>query len=679
MATGQLNGVIDKLRQSAMLRDDDGLTDGQLLEAFLVHADETAYAAIVRRHAAMVWGVCIRTLGHAQDAEDAFQATFLVLVKRANAIWPREMVGNWLHGVAYRTALKAKSLAMKRRAREKQVDEMPAQEVHDEKIWHDLRPLLDRELNRLADKYRVPVVLCDLEGKSQREAARQLGWPEGTLTTRLTRARQMLAKRLTRHGLALSAGGLALVISQNAVSACAPAPLVVSTIKAASLFAAGQAATSVTVAALTEGVLQAMFLTKLKSVMMIVAAIALVATGGGILGHRVLADRTVPAGQPPVVQQVDFDDEFTFFQERGEQGERRPAVNPPAFSGRVVAVAKDAKSITIETPSPNRGEAPVKQEVKLTDKTKLTFSGVGTGGAKIAEGLAAQVWLADGTKDTAASVSFLGSEQMRRSADVFGKVVKVGKDTVSVETMTRNRGENAKIVDVKLVASTHLTFGNISAGGAKITEGYQANVWFAKGSKDTAASVNFSGNQGTDRARPAPRTDPVGKVVGISKDGKSITVEMPPANRGDEPTKVDYKIDAKTEVHYHNVGLDGAKLKEGYFARVLPAGGAKDTAGSLDLFDTPKDRNNVLRSKVTSVSKDGKSFTVEVPPTERGGEARTVTVKITAETRVAYMGVGLNGAQLTEGYAAEVWLEEGSMTDAVQVLLRPATVDGRRN
>jgi RNA polymerase sigma factor (sigma-70 family) len=279
IATGQLDSVLYSLRRTALLGDDGGPTDGQLLDVFLGHADAAAFETLVRRHGPMVWGVCLRALGNEHDAEDAFQATFLVLVRKAATVRPRALVGNWLYGVAYRTALKAKGAAVKRRAREKQVVDMPAKAVSDADVWSDLRPLLDHELSRLADKYRVPVVLCDLEGKSQREAARRLGWPEGTLMTRLSRARRLLARRLTRRRLALSAGALALALSANAAAAQTPAPLVVSTIKAAALIAAGQAtsaAVSAPVAALTEGVLRAMLLSKVKTALTIVLAVIVI-------------------------------------------------------------------------------------------------------------------------------------------------------------------------------------------------------------------------------------------------------------------------------------------------------------------------------------------------------------------------------------------------------------------
>src|SRR5262249_51822197 len=156
------------------------------------------------------------------DAEDAFQATFLVLVRKASSIASPELLANWLYGVAHQTALKARATTAKRRSRERQVMEMPQPAGTEKDLWKDLQPLLDQELSRLPDKYRVAIVLCELEEKTRKEAARQLGVPEGTLAAQLARGRVMLAKRLARHGLSVSAGSLAAVLAENAVSASAP-------------------------------------------------------------------------------------------------------------------------------------------------------------------------------------------------------------------------------------------------------------------------------------------------------------------------------------------------------------------------------------------------------------------------------------------------------------------------
>jgi RNA polymerase sigma factor (sigma-70 family) len=300
MAASQLTEVVHHLRRYALLRDGGGLSDGQLLECYLEGHEDAAFAALVRRHGPMVWGVCRRIIGSHHDAEDAFQATFLVLVRKAGSVQPQHMVGNWLYGVAYQTALKARATAGRRRTRERQVADMPEPEVADD-LLDDLLPVLDRELSRLPDRYRVPVVLCDLEGKSHKEAARQLGCPEGTLSARLSRARSMLARRLTRHGLALSAGSLAAAIAQNAASACVPPALVSSTIKAVTLVAAGKvaaAAVSANAAVLVEGMVKTMLLSKLKCIPVLLLALSGLAFGVGVLRQAVATEQeegVVPA------------------------------------------------------------------------------------------------------------------------------------------------------------------------------------------------------------------------------------------------------------------------------------------------------------------------------------------------------------------------------------------------
>jgi RNA polymerase sigma factor (sigma-70 family) len=290
----QINEVVDSLRRAALRQGDGGLTDGQLLAHFIERREQAAVAALVQRHGPMVWGVCRRILRNHHDVEDAFQATFLVLVRRAVSIRHKEMMANWLYGVAHQTARKARAMLAKRRTREKQGTVMPEPQAAEQDTRDDLQPLLDQELSRLPDKYRVAIVLCELEGKTRREAARQLGLPEGTLAGRLTRGRAMLARRLARRGLAVSGGALAAVFSREAASAGVPISVLTSTIKAASLFAAGQAAPSVPVAALTERMLKAMLLTKLRILLTLAFALTLVGTG---VAHRFV--QTQAAGDQP--------------------------------------------------------------------------------------------------------------------------------------------------------------------------------------------------------------------------------------------------------------------------------------------------------------------------------------------------------------------------------------------
>jgi RNA polymerase sigma factor (sigma-70 family) len=295
MRTSPTSSLIDHLRRAALLPDRAGLGDGELLGRFLERHDEAAFAVLVNRHGPMVWGVCRRLL-HQHDAEDAFQATFLVLARKAASIRSKELVGNWLYGVAHQTALQARRTAARRRAKEVQVTKMPDTEAVEPGLWADLQPLLDQELSRLPDIYRAVIVLCDLEGRTRREVACRLGMPEGTVAGRLARARTMLAKRLTQRGVTLSGAALGAVLAQQAVSAGVQKAVVVSTIKAASQLAAGQAvagAISVKVAALTEGVMKAMLLTKLKT-----AATGLLLVVAALCGAAGLIFQTQAAEQP---------------------------------------------------------------------------------------------------------------------------------------------------------------------------------------------------------------------------------------------------------------------------------------------------------------------------------------------------------------------------------------------
>jgi RNA polymerase sigma factor (sigma-70 family) len=290
MATNRLHKALDHLRVAVAPPE----TDAQLLARFLACRDEAAFAALVRRHGPMVLGVSRRLLRHTQDAEDAFQAAFLVLARKADSVLKREAVGSWLYMVAYRTAQRVRDRQTQRRAREKQMDEMPHPEAQPQEP-QDWRPLLDQELSLLPEKYRAPLVLCDLQGRSRREAARQLKLPDGTLSSRLAAGRRLLAERLSRRGVVLSGGALAAALSGGADAAQVAAPLVVATAKAAVFVAAGHlAAVSTPVAVLTRGVLRAMFLAKLKVVVGV--ALVVVALGAGGVAYRTADAQTV---QPP--------------------------------------------------------------------------------------------------------------------------------------------------------------------------------------------------------------------------------------------------------------------------------------------------------------------------------------------------------------------------------------------
>ena len=284
--------MLGRLREAA-LSNGGGFSDGQLLGEFVARRDDAAFAALVRRHGPMVLAVCRRVLRHAQDAEDAFQATFLVLAKKAAAVADREAVAGWLHGVAYRAALGARASALRRRAKERQVEAMPHPVALPQDDQRELLELLDRELARLPEKYRLPVVLCELEGRSRKEAARQAGLPEGTLSSRLATARKTLAARLSGGGAAVSAAVLGTLFTEGARAACVPGRLLLSTVRVA------EGTVPAGVAALTEGVMKSLLLTKLKATAWGLLLAASLSVGAIALTYRsAAAQPAAPADHP---------------------------------------------------------------------------------------------------------------------------------------------------------------------------------------------------------------------------------------------------------------------------------------------------------------------------------------------------------------------------------------------
>lgn len=258
MTVEVIHGVVSRLRRAAAAQAAAGVTDGALLDRFIGQRDHAAFEDLVRRHGPMVLGVCRRILGHRQDVEDAFQAVFLVLVRKASSIVPRDMVGNWLHGVAYQTSVRVRACNLLRQNREKQMVTIPEPTIA-EQGWDDLRPLLDEELGRLPARYRSVLVLCDMEGRTRKDAARHLRCPEGSVSTWLARGRALLAQRLTRRGVALGSSTLATLLSEHA-NACVPPTLVDSTLRCASAALMGGIPQGVAVIA--NGMMRAMAMNK---------------------------------------------------------------------------------------------------------------------------------------------------------------------------------------------------------------------------------------------------------------------------------------------------------------------------------------------------------------------------------------------------------------------------------
>ena len=255
------------------------MTDGELLERFVTGRDEAAFEMLVRRHGRMVLGLCRRALRDDHEAEDAFQATFLVLVRNAGSIRKRESVASWLYGVAQRVTRKAQAGA-KKRALVHQSEAMVATGPESDRDRFELRPILHDEVGRLPEKYRAPIVLCYFEGRSHEEAARQLEWPVGTVKGRLSRARDILQSRLVRRGVALALGVVAFL--EDEAKAAVPESLIQTTVQAAVRFdAGGIAATAASSPGTGSGSLFQRYRPRIR---LAVLVLALLASIGGWVG-----------------------------------------------------------------------------------------------------------------------------------------------------------------------------------------------------------------------------------------------------------------------------------------------------------------------------------------------------------------------------------------------------------
>jgi RNA polymerase sigma factor (sigma-70 family) len=320
MAGDQPGRLTRYLRDLAAATETRDASDHELVEQFVARRDDAALTALVRRHGPMVCSLCRRVLRNEQDAEDAFQAAFLVFARKAHTLRAQGSVGNWLYGVAYRTALKARTAAARRCRREAAAPVRSVAEPLAELTVHEAQTIVDQELARLPDKYRAPLVLCCLEGSTRDEAAQQLGWSISLLKSRLEQARELLRGRLVRRGMTLTAGLFAAgLLGGTAQASLAPA-LVDATAKAAVLVASGGTAGTVVsaqVRALSEGVLKAMWLTKLMAVaaVCLVLVSAVLGVSGALIYGRAADRPDQPALAPAAV----------------DTSPREPAVKGPAL------------------------------------------------------------------------------------------------------------------------------------------------------------------------------------------------------------------------------------------------------------------------------------------------------------------------------------------------------------
>jgi RNA polymerase sigma factor (sigma-70 family) len=301
MAPPALGVALQQIRRMTVPHDYEERPDHQLLCDFVRRQDEAAFEALIRRHGSLVLRVCRQVLHHAQDAEDSFQATFLILARQAATIRKTEALAGWLHKVAFHVASKARRGAARRRAQESRVQPMTQQVSSHDHSWHEVQGILHEEIERLSEALRAPFILCVLESKSRPEVARQLGCKEGTVSSRLARARERLRRQLTRRGVTLSAVLAAGALSEGEESAAVSALLVGSTVRAALQVAAGipiaTAAGSAQVSALVTGGIRAMRATQSKTTAALLLAVGLLTAGMGMLTYHTLAAKQPAATQ----------------------------------------------------------------------------------------------------------------------------------------------------------------------------------------------------------------------------------------------------------------------------------------------------------------------------------------------------------------------------------------------
>lgn len=305
MAVRPLDKTIQQLRQLVYNQHGAELSDAELLERF-IGGDQAAFELLTWRHSALVLGVCRRVLQQEPDAEDAFQATFLALVRKAGSISKRESVGSWLYKVAYRNALAIRTAAARHSRREQQAVERRDKNPVQEAAWRELQPTIDAAILELPDRYRVPFLLCCLEGKTLQEVAAQLGCPRATVATRVRRARARLQARLARKGLQFSAAAFTMLFAGQAVRAQVPPRLMAATIHAATELLRGQAAAGLatqTVSAFAPGVVPMLGLKKLLAVA--VALIVGIGSGAFALMARSDGPQPAPAAKAPAAATAD--------------------------------------------------------------------------------------------------------------------------------------------------------------------------------------------------------------------------------------------------------------------------------------------------------------------------------------------------------------------------------------
>lgn len=555
MVPSPLTRAVDELKRAAYLDNADLLGDGELLDRFLARQDESAFEILVRRHGPMVLGVCRRILGNVPDVDDAFQATFVVLLKKGASIRPREQVGAWLHGVARRVACKAKGLVARQHQREQPmvdwgVESTPA---FDHRDW---LPLLDKELDRLPEKYRAAVVLCDLQGQSRREAATRLRVSEGTLSSRLARARALLGSRLKLRGVALSTALLAF--SESAAHAAPPA--LVSATQTTIAAAASNGAVASTVTVLSQGVIKAMFVAKIikgVAIALTIAALSLGA-GTGYFLHEAYADKPAKPAADPTKPAKPAADPLKPAKPAAEGDKTVKPMAGDVLSGDVVSIDLSKKTLTMTVPVPGSKERKEESFPLGNDVKVLLYHGAKK---ESKEGKIEDVAAGDSISAQLTADKKAIAQIDVRPGHLQGtlKAVDTTKNSITVLTHDKSKEKQQVEKTVALDGEAKILLDNglgtktepVPAKEGKLsdlTEGLVINIQLSGYDRTKGVSVHASG--------PSMQ----GTVKSVDAVNNTITISMKGEEEKTLPVSKDVKINGKGKLADVTAGA-GASLR----------------------------------------------------------------------------------------------------------------------
>lgn len=607
--------------------------DGELLARYRSHRDQDAFGSLVRRHGPMVFGVCKRVLRDPHAADDAFQATFLVLAKKADQVRPPDRLSPWLYGVAYRTAMKARGRACRRQ----QIEQQYATEVANRTALPperdaDLLPVIDEQLNALPEKYRTPLLLCGVQGLNKAEAAERLGLPEGTVSSRLARAREMLRDRLARRGVVVPAVALGAALTANTLHAAVPPTLASATAE----LAMSSALASPTVLSLSHEVLQSMTFLKLKMLCAVATAIAL--TGGGFGLYAIHADEKKPA-QPGVKPAVKPDGEKPKPGAKPD-GEKPKPANPDG-----------------EKPKPNGDKPGEKPAVKVgktgglvagTDAKESTIAIAVKGDSGVVEKLFkvaadAKVFidgkegkLADVPKNSTAALQIAGGKEgalqtateVRITGGTFVGVVAKG-DATSLTF----EGEKTQRV-VKLAAGGKVTVNGKDATLSDVKPGDKVQVTLAADGSGALLVAGGSKPAGDGGEKPVKNPKFSGKVGSVDAQARTVTL-VAKGEGGTKEIVIKLTADAK-------ITIDGKDAKVGDIQK-----GAIATFNLVAAKDgQPREANEVT---IAGVTFGGSVKQIDASTITVGTEKSDRVFKLLPTTKVTVNGKDAKVADLKTG------------------------------